>query len=536
MKSGLKYAVIFILLLALSLAAYRHLRRPYIEKTYISYTSKKAAALRPLAAKIRPGITDESLIKLFNELKEQDPSLAAIAIADLYGNVRQIVKNDSLVHSGLTLDRLLHDIKTGTTGSAFKGKTEIKTFTEPDTGRTKFYVCSFNTDTIQFISVYVFRPGKALFIRIMLELVLIVSACLMLTAAVAAAGRIRKNSVEKNITGMNNREPAAEHHSEENAETGSKGILSIDESELFASKYTKVSPLPGQGPDKGAAGSLSAQAVLDNRVFTLFKKIYRELSPQAVTLYIRKTDERLSKSYELRGKTFLRVDAPVFESILVSEMPQADKPGAHITDNGMNIKIPLFYNESLNGLIVINLKESETELDISSIREELKGAARSVQEFIVTGNIIIDSETGLYSESHLKTKLGEHIYSSVKNGTEFCLALIDIFRGRDIDAEQKHAIIKILLPAIKKITGGRFELFSTDYRIAVLMEGINRNEVEKLQKLLEKEITRYRIKHAGDKIFRLCPLVRYTFSGDAVSLKDILEETVRKTERAEAEA
>lgn len=539
MKSGLKYTAIFIILLVLSLTLYCHLRWPHVEKGYITSTTEKAEALKPAASRIKPGITDESLIIMYNELKGRDPSIAAIATADLSGNVKQIVKNDSLINSGVLLDRLLANIKQGSSQGAAGEKNRTSIFTEEGSGMNRFYVCSFNTGTVKFIAVYVFRPGRPLAARIILELVMITAACVMLTGIAAVAAGSKKNTGSADVVDMQNiRAPVVRYHKKDipgekgDAGTGcheNEKALSIDESELFTSRYTKVSSMSGAGPGKRDNGLLPVSERLDRCVFNLFKKIHAELSPETVSLYIRRTDERLSRSYELRGKTFLRVDAPVFESILIAGLKESAKPGTHITGSGSGLRVPLFYNDDLNGMVEIEFAESASSLDIASIRDELDTVTRTIQEFIITDNVIIDAETGFFSASHLKTKLGEQVYSTIKHGTGFCLMVTDVFGRRDIDAAQKKAMMKILLPAAKKAISDRFELYIADYRIIMILDTTERNDTEKIKKSIEKEIGRYRIKLSGGKLIRLKPVAEYTMSYEARDIKDILQETVDKT-------
>lgn len=544
MRPGLKYTAVFILLIALSVTLYCRLRWPHIEKAYIVKTSEKAALLKPAAAKITPGTTDESLIKLYNELKERDSSLAAIATADFYGNVKQIVKNDSLINSGVLLDRLILSIKTGSTQGNTDGNSGIRTFTETAKGTGSFYVCSFNTGSVKFISVYVFRPGKALGVRIILELLLLSAVCVMLTGIAAAAGS-RKNISVNDITDLKNiKAPVVKYIRKGSGTAGSDKItgsadnekaIRIDESELFESRYTKVPDITAAENKKTDNVNLPVAQRLDRSVFSLFKKIYRELSPETVSLYLRRTDDRLSRSYELRGKTFVRVDAPVFESIPIAGLKESIKPGIHITGNGSGLRIPLFYNEELNALVEVSLVESASSLDIASVQEELGIVTRTIQEFIITDNVIIDADTGFFSASHLKTKLGELVYSAIKHGTRFCLMAVDVFGSREIDTAQKKAMMKILLHAAKKATADRFELFISDYRIVMIMDNADRDEAEKVRKSLEKEISRYRIKLPDDKLIRLKPVADYTMSYEALDVKDILQETVFKTVRINVE-
>lgn len=540
MNSKIKITVLFIILLTITLGTYYRFRWPYVEKNYVESMAAKASSLKPVALKIKNGASDETLKKIFNELVNNDSSLAAIAVTGPGGFIKQMAKNDSMINSGASLDMLIREIKNSAEKENVQPSNDIQKY-HGNSGR--FYIFSLNTENSRFIAVYIFRPGIALLIRIILELLLVVLGCFVITAAAAAAIN-KKSGKEKKVPGIQKvtvplKKETADAPGKSPSYAG-KGkateqeAVNIDESELFNSKYTKMAPLSAEAAVMDNAGISAVSDALNNRVFDLFKKIYRELSPRTVSLYIKRTEKRLSKSYALKGRTFLRVDAPVFESIPIAEMTEVKRPGAHITDNGMKVRIPLFDNESLIGLVEIDLKESVTALDIGKIQHEVKETSRQIKEFIVINNVIIDSETGYYSSSYLSMKLGEQVYSAVKHHTVFCLLVADIFGDREIDRDQKNTMMKILLPSFKKITGDRFELFNRNYMLAVIMEGTERDEAEKIRKSLEKEIARYRIKLPGDKILRLTPSAAFTFSDEAESLKDIMEETARKTRKVTA--
>ncbi len=542
MNSKLKVTLIFMLALALVLAIYGKFRWPQVEKGYTSRLSEKVESMRPVTGKIRTDTQPEALVKFFNELVKNDSAIAAIAVSDSSGSVKQVVKNDSLIHSGATLDKLLQSIRDlgrPAGDSASKGIS----FTTEKRGRFfKYYIYSYNTGNIGFMAVYVFRPGLALSIRIILELLLAVSACIMLAAYAAISGRKKWGQAEEGkpvvqksyapIEGESKGNPRnAKDRQKKEMNPVEHEAVKVDESELFATKYAPSAAITADAAVKTEGPTVTVSNSLDNTVFGLFTKIYRELSPSSVSLYIKRDSERLSKSYELKGKTFLRVDAPVLDSILIDSLAEAKRPGAHIIDNGMQIRIPLFDSDALIGLVEIFLKESATALDISRIQNEVKETSRQIKEFIVINNVIVDPETGYFSSSYLSMKLGEQIYSSVKHGTHFCLMVADIFGEQEIDSAQKNVMLKVLLPAVKKATGDKYELFNTGYRIAVILEGTGENEAEKTRRALEREITRYRMKLQDNRIFRLTPVVKYTMSSGAGNLNDILQETITMTEK-----
>jgi len=496
MKPGLKYAAIFIPLLALSAVLYLHLRWPSIEKKYLLSTKEKVQTLKGAVSRINQETTDESLAAFYLGLTDRDPSVAAIATADFYGNVKQIVKNDSLISSGQILDRLLAGIKTISIQSNMTGSTEISEFTTPGSGAGRFYVFSFNTVNIKFIAVYVFRPARPLAVRIILELVLVCAACFMVTgtAALIISGRkVKKNDNDAEM--QNIRVPIVRYHKKDPETEGDEKL-----------------------PDRP--------------VFILFRKIHQELSPANVSLYIRRDDEYLYKSYELRGNTFLRVDAPLFESIPVKSLAECSSPGIHTTGKGGGLRIPLFHKDYLNAMVEITLNNPASPLNIASLRRELNEAAASIQKFIAAEKIIMDPVTGFFTRSHLRTKLRERIYAFIKQGTPFSLMVTDVFGTFKIDGDQKKAMMKLLFPAVKKATSERFELFSADNRIVIIMDGADRDDAEKVRRSLLREIGRYMIKSPAGKLTRLRPVADYTMSHEARDVKNILRETVEKITKA----
>jgi len=537
MNLKIQSAALFIVTAVISSALYYNFRWPSVEKSYIASSAEKVRAMRQAAENIDGRTSDEALKRFFNDLIEEDSGIAAVAIADTGGNINRIVKNDSLVHSGLRLDRLLQNLKKGDGADENEPGSEIRSFSEKPGGPGKFYLFSFDTKSIKFIAVYVFRPDSVLFIRIIIELALTLLIFPALISSVIMAVKDKKTGNDGERPGLKRISVPVTDRKVKKGHASHKmshviNSTGIDESELFPVKYSASTSISAKAASRENPATSTVNDALNSRVFDLFKRIYREFSPKSVTLYIKRTEERLSKTYELKGKTFLRVDAPVFESIPLSELTGPRREGAQIKDGGMKIRIPLYENESLIGLIDIELKDALQTLDISRLQTDVKMISREIREFIVINNVIIDASTGFFSSSYLSMKLGEQIYSAVKHGTEFCLLVADLFGESDAGTEQKETMMRILLPVARKATGEKYELFNAGYRIAAIMDGITRDEAETIKKAMETEIRRYRIKLPDNKIMRLTPVVAYTFSGEAGNIRDILEETTAKTQKA----
>jgi PleD family two-component response regulator len=241
---------------------------------------------------------------------------------------------------------------------------------------------------------------------------------------------------------------------------------------------------------------------------------------------MKKMEGRLSKSYELKEKTFLRIDSSLFDNIKISEIENVKRSGASIIDSGRVIRIPLIDDESLLGLIEIRLKDTADSLDLGRLQNEVKDISKDIKEFLVINNVIVDRETGFYSSSYFHMKLAEQIYSAQKIGTQFYLLLIDIFRNVNIDKEQKNTVLKIIFPVIKRSAGETLELFIQNGKIAIILPETEQKEAESIELAVSKDISKFRIKLSEDNTIRLKPAAAIMNSAEADNVKDILKEVL----------
>jgi len=301
----------------------------------------------------------------------------------------------------------------------------------------------------------------------------------------------------------------------------------IDENDL--------SPVIGTGSNRNSnemirksnSAAESAVDTLNSRIFDLFKDIHKDLKPESISLYIKKMEGRLSKTYELKEKTFLRIDSSLFENIKISEIENVKRSGAHIIENGKIIRMPLIDDESLLGLIEIRLKDSSPTLDLGRLENEVQDISKDVKEFLVINNVIVDRETGFYSASYFNMKLSEQIYSAQKINTGFYLLLIDVFSNVNIDKDQKNTVLKIIFPVIKRSSGETHELFLYNGKIGMILPGVSRKEAESIELDVSGDISKFRIKLSDENIIRLKPVSAIMDSGEAGNVKDILKEALR---------
>jgi len=535
MSSKIRNLCIFVLTAAVALTPYYIFRSGSIEKKYNAGIAVKSEMIRPVADMLnREESPDpEKIKKIFNEIMLKEPSAAALVLTDRYDSFKYLIKNDSLVKSGTIVDQIISDIKEKSFNPGNANETVIRNYNDGKGGSERFYICTFISGGQKTFAIYGFKLERKLKVRLAFEVLLLISFSFTFAGMVLTL--LRKKGITDDVNVRTivlgaKKDPSADKPDEKSTKPEPKKKTSradqINENEL--------TPVVGSGSDrnsnemirKSSPETESATSALNSRIFDLFKQIHKTLKPESIALYIKKMEGRLSKSYELKEKTFLRIDSSLFDNIKISEIENTRREGASVIENGRVIRIPLIDDESLLGLIEIRLKDSSATLDLGALQTDVKEIAKDIREFLVINNVIVDRETGFYSPSYFNMKLSEQVYSAQKISTKFYLLFIDVFRDLNIDKEQKNTVLKILYPVLKKSSGDPYELFLHSGKIGMILPDMGLKEVENIELALSKDISKFRIKLSPDNVIRLQPVAAIMSSTEAGNVKEILKETL----------
>ncbi len=532
MKNKLRNIAIFTLLSAITLIPYYILRSASVEKKYINGIITKSEMIKPAAEMLNreESPDQEKVKKIFNGIMDREPSAAALILTDKSDKLKYLIKNDAIIKSGTIVDLLMEDIRMRSFTSEGRKEPYVRNYNNGKGGDDRFYIYPFASEGQKTYAVFAFKPERKTVVRLALEVLLLMCFSFMLTGVVLSflrkKGIAEDANVKTIILGAKKTESFEAYNSKKPSGRKSPAADQIDENEL--------SPIIGTGTDRNSNEMIRnnrpekemVNDALNSRIFELFKQLHKELKPDSIALYIKKMEGRLSKTYELKEKTFLRIDSSLFDNIKISELENSKRYGAHIIDDGKIIRIPLIDDESLLGMIEIRLKDSAGSLDIGKIQGAVKDISKDIKEFLVINNVIVDRETGFYSASYFNMKLSEQIYSAQKIGTGFYLLLIDIFRDIDIEKEQKNTVLKIIYPVIKKSSGEAHELFLQNGKIGMILPGIDLKEAENIELAVTKDISKFRIKLSADYTIRLKPVAAIMNSSEAGNVKEILKETL----------
>jgi len=530
MKSKIKNILILIVISCSILIPYYLLRTESIEKKYIAGIKLKSEQIKPkIDTLIRDEAPDSIIKKIFDEIRSNDPSAAAMAFVDRYDNFKSMIKSDHLIKSTVMVDHIISDIKGKNLKPGTPLEPVVRYYNNGKGGTEKFYISEFNSGSQKAYFFFVFNLDKKTIIILALEALLVICVIIALTGFVISI--LHKKMITNTIV-IDAKDLSSDEKTDRQEKINVVKADQLDENYLPPAAGTLKDNNINEMIRRSKPETEISVDKLNSRVLDLFKKLYGELHPESITLYIKKMEGKLSKSYELRDKTFLRIDSSLFDNIKISEISNMKQLGPHIIDNGKKFRLPVVDDESLIGLIEIILKDSDETLNVGKTYSEVKDIAKDIKEFLVINNIMIDRATGFYSSSYFKMKLAEQIYSAQKIDTNFKLLLLDIFQDVDrdeideIDEKQKNTVLKIIYPVIKQSIGETIELFLHDWKIAIIITEHHFKKTESLEGTITKEISKFKIKLTAEKIIRLKPVAVILDSSEADNIKDILDEAM----------
>lgn len=539
MATRIKILITLILLISASMSGYYKFKTENLREIYAVEIEKSMRTLSPFFERIEEAEGPESIEKgkAFENIIEKNNTIAFIANVDAAGGIGSMAKNNREIRSGAVFDALIKDIKAGEFESV-SHRPVLKSYIGSDGSRKDFFIAGASTGKGKTVTAFVFKPDGKTVVRMALEIVLIIVFCLITVALVfmflTKKGIIHDSREIKETTiilaSSGKKEQKSEEPETSPAEMDTKesieSSIPINESEL-----ARVFSPDEREASRGAAlknidkTDINSEA-LNSRIFELFKKIHRDFSPESISLYIKKTKESMSKTYELKGKAFLKIDSAVIDKIDMRDLHYLKKSGAHISHNGTLIRIPLIYDDSLTGLVEIKLAGGAEDIDLAMVQNELKDTAREIKEYLVINNVITDSSTGFYSRAYFNMKLSEEIYKNGKTGSGFTLLLIDIFNNIGITDEQKKTVLKIIHPGIRDLAGETCDIFLLNDFIASIISDSSGIDAGNTGENFIKNLSRYRIKLDEDEIFTLKPSIALVHTSECDNPKNILEKGI----------
>ena len=190
---------------------------------------------------------------------------------------------------------------------------------------------------------------------------------------------------------------------------------------------------------------------LKNYVFELFSAISTGHAPDTISLYIMNREStRMAKAFEMKGRSFIKIDAPDLDVIDVQNEIGAElkKASTLVLSNGNKLILPVLFRNSLLGAINIIRGIPFKGMEIGEIKSLFGNIAQFLSEYIFCHDVVIDADSGLYSNFYFKLKYDEAVKSYARGGTGFAAMNIALFRD---GAPEREVLAQIVSGLSKKI-------------------------------------------------------------------------------------
>ena len=203
----------------------------------------------------------------------------------------------------------------------------------------------------------------------------------------------------------------------------------------------------------GGTSTISSDT-LSGYVHELFRKAGRAYGADSLSLYIFHSSDRLVKIIELNGTDFLKIDTVSFDTIDAGDAAGQEMRGGAtmVLEDGRKIIIPLVYNDSFLGCVVMLKRSGLQGSEIRELKSAMAGILKDIHDYSIANDMMVDAETGLYSTIYFNLKHDESRKSWKNGGKIFSVMAIGLFdKIEQITDSEKNTVIKLVAPAIADI-------------------------------------------------------------------------------------
>ncbi len=279
---------------------------------------------------------------------------------------------------------------------------------------------------------------------------------------------------------------------------------------------------------------------INTYIYELFIRISKRFSPESLALFTRINNTLFTKSHELRQNSFIAIESRTFDTFNLNDdvYRELEKSRIMIMDSSTKSIIPILNDNSLLGFIQLIRKDGLKKDEINDIKNELGVVAGHLSEYLVVNNIMIDSNTGLFSETYFRIKYNEALQLYRKNNTDFSIIIISIFHNNSIqDKSDQFSIIKTFAPAINERVPVESSLYLFKDYLTIVLPGTDEEKLKLLSGEIRRELSRFRIKLKNGETFKTEPLITFSSTDadteidDPVKYATLLMENLITTEK-----
>ncbi len=524
MSRKIPYIIIILAASALTITAYLAFFRigsvqdSYIEEMRMTHQRTSTLFERAVAA-------EDNMNEFLTALTGSKRSPVLAAVTDGEGTIQLSSRHPSMIDRAATIEHILEDIRTGRIDPPDTDfMVRYYDLDSSGTGQEKYYLFRAQAGSLNLYTAQRHALPTRSLIMTGLECFLIFLAWVVIGTVVY----LRLNRAqESNVVMKETKEKTASSspQEEENNEfipmedESSRNSVSVQDEQGGPEPVEEdIIPEEDEPPlirregveeqvkSKNEENRIARDA-LNQYVYSLFRSIYRRYAPENVSLYLKSSPAQLSKAYELRGKSFLKIDSSDFDTREIDHILENQLQGSSsvLLNGGKTLLIPLFHGNELSGLLEITGSAPFSGRDSTHIRQELESISAQIHNFLVINDVMLDRDTGLYTESAFTLRFHQLSSRWEQNRRPFGCLIIRLFNERPSSEKEYNTVVRLVAPVIEEKTGRGHPIYHYRGHLALLLDGEPLRAIRENASEIKRELSRFRITTGQDRVLKPTP-------------------------------
>lgn len=356
---------------------YIPLRSGFLEQQFVRSVSSSADKIVISISSFEKdkNLPEKDLSKFYTSIKDKHP-IALVAIADKKNKILKAGKNDLYIKSNKSFDSIIDSFIRDEFKLNKKNDFIIRYYDQD-----RFYIFVKQLTSGKMLLVYPFKLGIINIIQFILEITLVVLISIIIMTIIF----IYKNKRLKDTDTIELMPIKTDFQKEPEINV----INGKDQKSVWQNIFNKEDRIKIMETEKEKVNL----DLLSSVVFELFTYISSTYYSDSISLFV--VDEnasKLDKVFELKGKAFIKIDDPEFNSISMNHeiIDELKNSSIILLEKGRKVNIPVLYRNALLGIITITKEKEFKGPEINNIKEQLKKIIKPLSEYILLNDMMLN--------------------------------------------------------------------------------------------------------------------------------------------------
>jgi len=465
--------------------------------------------LKKLTSDHPAGIPETKLAAFKSSVEEKNPLPAMVFLAKSDRNILHSVIRQQLFPSNRAVEKIKEDFKKRNIEQKNPEIPIIRYYGENSRVKTsgKFYAINRPVQGYTLFMLYPYIADLRIITRLILEVLLAILGAVVIIALFYIISGRKSPSFAPN-------EPSKQVPDEALHQVTPSAADEMDLKENLAFR--------------GARDSLSSY------IFKIFQDLSSRHQPLSVSLYLKTGEKILSKTHELKGTTFLKIDSNSYDTLdLTSDIGSGLEGNAVMMLNGgTRLLVPLRHDTAILGVMVIEGISPFEGPVVRQITEEMNKITGELSNYLVINNIMTDTATSLFSRTYLEIQLNQ-----AQMPADISLVALEFLpAGIALSDRQKRTVFATIAPVIRDYMGPSDFISRTEDILVICMYQRSGEPAASAASAITETLQNYRLKLSSGQVLSLAPTAGVASTDTITAPSRLLSGALNALKKAETES